>query len=235
MKYTEEDFINASKCVSSYLSDNNVVTAMIKAKLDKWVNQINLDIINPDDNLNCAEPWHDYGNYKGVINPKHVCFTYKVNGSYSRGWGGNDWDDMRRGKLVLALIDFNDRVAYRVCREGNEYNHSENNDCPGRDAIAEKIEMPDGANEIIDFYWKEHDYIINDFLTVNEAYQKRRRAEDLEKHNNIITEATEIINGLRKNATRKRAEQEKRIEFAKRQIEYITSGRISYNISYRNK
>ena len=232
MKYTEEDFINASKGVSC-LSKYNVVSAVIKAKFDKWINRVNLETINPDDNLNCAEPWHDYGNYKGIINPKHVCFTYKVNGSNSRGWGGNDWDDMRRGKLVLALIDFNDRVAYRVCREGNEYNHSENNDCPGRDAIAEKVEMPAGANEIIDFYWKEHDDIIKDFAVANEAYQKRRRAEDLEKYNHTITEATEILNGLRKNATRKRLEQEKIIASAKRQIEYITSGRVSYNISYR--
>ena len=125
------------------------------------------------------------------------------------------------------------RVAYRVRREGNEYNHSENNDCPGRDAIAEKVEMSEGANEIIDFYWKEHDDIIKDFETVNKSYQERRRAEDLKKYNGIIVEATEIIKGLRKNATRKRAEQEKRIESAKRQIGYIESGRMSYGISYR--
>lgn len=229
MKYNVNDFLESSKNINDSLSEYNVVTAVMKTKFNKWVNQVRLNNINPDDNLNGAEPWHDYGNYKSIgINPKHVCFAYKTNSTLSQGWCANDWDDMKYNRLVLAFIDFNDRVAYRVCRQGNDYNHSESNTCPGRNAIAEKIDMPDGASELIDFYWKEHDDIIKDFTVAEKKHKENRKAADIKKYKDVISEATESLGKLRKNATKKRVELEKQIESAKRQIERIESGKVIY-------
>ena len=65
----------------------------------------------------------------------------------------SDWDSLRHNGLVLVLVDFNDRKAYRVACEGNYYSHSENNDCPERFCIRDVVDMPNG-NPVFDMLVK---------------------------------------------------------------------------------
>lgn len=87
-----------------------------------------IHVWNSDDNLNCAEPWHDYGNYKsfGITDPNSMFFL---------------WDYRNREALVYCKEN---GKFYSTKEEGEWWNHSENCDTPGRTALAEEIPAPKG-------------------------------------------------------------------------------------------
>lgn len=85
--------------------------------------------VNSDDNLNCAEPWHSYGNYKlfGIADPQSL---------YSL------WNYINREMFVYCKEN---GKFYSTKDEGNSWDHSENNLTPGRTALAEEVKSPSEA------------------------------------------------------------------------------------------
>lgn len=96
-----------------------------------------LSIPNPDDNLNCAEPWHDYGNWKSVgINKSDKLFTL--------------WDYVNRKMVVYNQTQ---NKVYSTKEEGKWWNHSESNDTPGRTAFDKVVDMTaDEKTSIEEFF-----------------------------------------------------------------------------------
>lgn len=79
---------------------------------------IPVSLPNSDDNLNCAEPWHDFGNYKDA---------------------GVD-ENARLYRYDDVIVDLSSGKAWKTKREGEWGNHSESCDYPGRTAFGELIE-----------------------------------------------------------------------------------------------
>lgn len=224
MKCTKQDFLELREYAKTYLTKSNVVTYFMCKKFNKTLNQIHF--CTADDELYCGMPWSDYGNYKSKgLEKSHEYFTIKVNGP---SWQMSDWDSLRHNGLVLVLVDFNDRKAYRVACEGNYYSHSENNDCPERFCIRDVVDMPNGMDEIIDFYWAEKDNILDSFDYEMKKLQETRRAEDIQNYENKIFQIKKELEGLRKNATKKRRALEQSLSTLKIRLANVKTGETKY-------
>ena len=88
---------------------------------------IPVSLPNPDDNLNCAEPWHDFGNYKSAsVDETAQLYRY------------ND-----------VIVDINCGKTWKTKEEGEWWNHSESCDCPGRTAFGELVEDYDDLERVV--------------------------------------------------------------------------------------
>lgn len=201
-------FIDAKKfCNAGNLTENNVVRTVMEYQFNKFIKPIDMNARCTDKELHPAMPWSDYGNYPSYcLNPEHEFLEIKINGTRKDGWCMQDWDDLKYGKDVLILVDVNSEIAYHVCRQGNEYNHSENNNCPGRMAVGEQFqgELPKDIQRIVDYYKRNKDSILNDFILENGRYQEECAFNEIKKLNEEINGLKDEISHLRKNAYKKR-------------------------------
>lgn len=124
-----------------------------------------LHLPNPDKNLNCAEPWHDYGNYESVgINESDELFTL--------------WDCVAREWVVFNKTQ---NKTYSVKEEGEWWNHSENCDTPGRTAFDKEVNISSDAKISIDeFFGPKKAEIFAEFkeYVKNKAFDNMKKAED---------------------------------------------------------
>ena len=129
---------------------------------------IPVDLPNPDDNLNIAEPWHDFGNYKELgIDRLDVLFVI--------------W---KRGKV----FNLTQKKAYSIKEEGSWWDHSENNDTPGRRAFDKEVEYESGVEQLF-----------NEWTNFRKVHKKLRREYE-------IKDATRRYTALKFNV--EKAEQE---------------------------
>ena len=159
-----------------------------------------LGIPNPDDNLNCAEPWHDYGNWKSVgINESDKLFTL--------------WDYVNRKMVVYNQTQ---NKVYSTKEEGKWWNHSESNDTPGRTAFDIVVDMTiDEKASIEEFFSSKKDEIFAEFKMYlkNEAFKELKKAEEKLKNAESTLEDLKINH---KRAFRQIENAEKTLEICKR-------------------
>ncbi len=74
-----------------------------------------VELPNHDGNLFCGEPWHDFGNYPSV--------------------GINENDEIYVSYREGVIVDITQERAWEIKEEGSWWDHSENNDTPGRKAF----------------------------------------------------------------------------------------------------
>lgn len=123
---------------------------------------IPVDLPNPDDNLNIAEPWHDFGNYKELgIDRLDVLFVI--------------W----KRKKVFNLSQ---KKAYSIKEEGSWWNHSENNDTPGRRAFDKEVE-----------YESDVEQLFNEFNSFKKRYKTLRKEYEINyAENDVAAREAEI-------------------------------------------
>ena len=161
-----------------------------------------LHLPNPDDNLNCAEPWHDYGNWKSVgINSTDTLFTL--------------WDCVAREWVVYNKTQ---NKTYSVKEEGEWWNHSENNDTPGRVAFDKEVNISSDAKISIDEYFGPKKA---ELFAEFKKYRKEVAKQELDKAAENLHLADVKLEDLRINHRR-----------AFRQIENAEKLRDSYLRSY---
>ena len=207
-----QTFIDAKKFVGkSYLTENDVVQTIMEYYFNKFIKSIDMKARCADKDLHPAMPWSDYGNYEDYyLNPEHEFFEIKINGTRKDGWCMQDWDDLKRGKDVLMLVDFTDEIAYHVGRQGNEYNHSENNCCPGRMCVGKPFNdyLPKDIQYIVDFYKKHRYDVLNDFVRENAMYKQEWAYNEIKRLHEDIDALKDELGSLRKNAYKKRTKLE---------------------------
>lgn len=94
-------------------------------------------VFTPDDELHCGEPWHDYGNYKNVgITDNNSIYTL--------------WDCETR---TVVLYSTETKKFYSSKEQGQWWNHSENNDTPGRRAFDKEIEADEKMIKSIEMFF----------------------------------------------------------------------------------
>lgn len=121
---------NFKKIIDKHVSDNEFNYKRILWDYQQCEPELyavcQIHVANSDDNLNCAEPWHNYGNYKqfGIVDPDSM---------YSL------WDYRARDLVVYCKEN---GKFYSTKDEGEWWNHSESCDTPGRTALADEIAAP---------------------------------------------------------------------------------------------
>lgn len=227
-------FIDAKKfCNAGNLTEDNVVRTVMEYKFNMFIKPINMKARCTDNELHPAMPWSDYGNYpKYYLNPEHEFFEIKVNGTRKDGWCMQDWDDLKYGKDVLVLVDVNSEVAYHVCRQGNESNHSENNNCPGRMAVGKPFltELPKDIQRIVDYYKQNKCYILNEFALESKKYQEESAYNEVVQLNKEINNLKEEISHLRKNAYKKRERLENDLYNKGKRLYNVEHGYVRYSL-----
>ena len=94
-------------------------------------------VFTPDDELHCGEPWHDYGNYKNVgITDNNSIYTL--------------WDCETR---TVVLYSTETKKFYSSKEQGQWWNHSENNDTPGRRAFDKEIEADEKMTKSVEMFF----------------------------------------------------------------------------------
>jgi hypothetical protein len=94
-------------------------------------------VFTPDDELHCGEPWHDYGNYKNVgITDNNSIYTL--------------WDCETR---TVVLYSTETKKFYSSKEQGQWWNHSENNDTPGRRAFDKEIEADEKMTKSVEIFF----------------------------------------------------------------------------------
>lgn len=94
-------------------------------------------VFTPDDKLHCGEPWHDYGNYKNVgITDNNSIYTL--------------WDCETR---TVVLYSTETKKFYSSKEQGQWWNHSENNDTPGRRAFDKEIEADEKMTKSVEMFF----------------------------------------------------------------------------------
>lgn len=139
-----------------------------------------VNLPTPDNELNCAEAWYDFGNYKDVGLDKDATLVRCTN----------------------VVYDINKGTAWNVREEGEWWNHSESCNCPGRHAFGEAIDVDPQAFEDI----KNAYNVRNDLLKTWEEDHKKYRIEEqvkiVEHAQQRLKESVDKLNDLKCNHPR---------------------------------
>lgn len=127
-------------------------------------------IYTPDDELNCGEPWHDYGNYKKVgITDKNSIYSL--------------WDVKTR---TLYLYSKETKKFYAEQDQGQWWNHSSSNDTPGRRAFGEEITPTEIMKKSLEMYFST-----DTELEITEYWKECKSEQLLQKISNVESELGE--------------------------------------------
>lgn len=143
---TDFDFFNkiliyANNVLHRNITKENVMQSLMELKYNKYINPVKLD-----------ENVLEYNNYKKYfLDPDHDFFEIKAYEECRSDWSQKDLEDLKQGKDVLILVDFNTGDAFNVI-----YNH--NHKCIGR-----PVNLPLNKSRTLDvmaYYYKQNKYDI---------------------------------------------------------------------------
>jgi hypothetical protein len=107
----------------------------------------------------------DYNNYKKYfLDPDHDFFEIKAYEEYRSDWSQKDLEDLKQGKDVLILVDFNTGDAFNVI-------YNDNHKCVGR-----PVNFPCSKSftlEAMVYYYRQNKYEIEStFSRYNEIIRR---------------------------------------------------------------
>lgn len=160
---------------------------------------------NHDGNLNIAEPWHDFGNYPSV------------------GVEEND-TIVRMNGLVY---DITKKKAWKIKEEGSWWNHSENNDTPGRVAFGDETSYTNDVETV----YSEYNNFKKEYEVEHKAYELQQANASVGSCEMALKKIMEELVTLQKDHPRayrqiankqiEIAHWEKRLASARSRVEYL--------------
>lgn len=111
---TDFDFFNsmliyAGNVLHRNITEENVMQSLMEVMYNKYINPVKLD-----------ENVLDYNDYKErFLDPDHDFFEIKAYEECRSDWSQKDLEDLKQGKDVLVLVDFNNGDAFNVTYNNN--------------------------------------------------------------------------------------------------------------------
>lgn len=156
---TDFDFFNkmlihANNVLHRNITEENVMQSLMEVRYNKYINPVKID-----------ENLLDYNNYKKYfLDPDHDFFEIKAYEEYRSDWSQKDLEDLKQGKDVLILVDFNTGDAFSVV-------YNDNHKCVGR-----PVNFPCSKSftlEAMVYYYRQNKYEIEStFSHYNEIIRR---------------------------------------------------------------
>lgn len=146
--------IYASNVLHRNITKENVMQSLMEVRYDKYISPVKLD-----------ENVSDYNNFKDYfLDPSHDFFEIKAYEECRFDWSEKDMEDLKQGKDVLILVDFNTGDAFNVIYENN------------RKCISCPANLPFKKSHTLDVmihYYRQNKYKIEDtFSRYNEFIRR---------------------------------------------------------------
>ena len=133
--------IYANNVLHRDITKENVMQSLMEVRYDKYINPVKLD-----------ENVLDYNNYKKYfLDPDHDFFEIKAYEEFRSDWSQKDLEDLKQGKDVLILVDFNTGDAFDVIYKNNHK------------CIGNQISLPFNKSHTLDvmvYYYRQNKYNI---------------------------------------------------------------------------
>ena len=146
--------IYASNVLHRNIIKENVIQSLMEVRYDKYISPVKLD-----------ENVSDYNNFKDyLLDPSHDFFEIKAYEECRSDWSEKDMEDLKQGKDVLILVDFNTGDAFNVIYKNN------------RKCISCPANLPFKKGHTLDVmvhYYRQNKYNIEDtFSRYNEFIRR---------------------------------------------------------------
>lgn len=156
---TDFDFFNdtliqASNVLHRNITEKNVMQSLMEIMYNKYICPVKFD-----------EGLLDYNNYRErSLDPDHDFFEIKAYEECRSDWSQKDLEDLKQGKDVLVLVDFNNGDAFNVT-------YNDNHKCIGR-----PVNLPFSKSFTLEamtyYYWRNKYDIENMFRRYNETIRR---------------------------------------------------------------